>query len=1059
MRTAARAWQEACNSCGIFFEEVEIGSSGPRPSFIVQQHDAGGSYIAAAFFPHYAQTRRVLRIDPSYFLTTFDRVGVLRHELGHVLGYRHEHIRDVIGCAREERGWQPLTPYDPHSVMHYMCGGGGGLALALTELDIVGHRQLYGEAPAPARTTSFQEPNQRTATEQTLRSGIANPFDNARLDAVVKLLPSVGEYFVVEGDLKMTRQEVIAYLAARGDAEAPLTVTPELLINLHRGAPDYYQSPEARRLTYRVDRGSFSDAGEYQAVVDDMVAATRDWENACADCRIRFVAVAGGNVTPNFTVRRLDAAGAYVAAAFFPHDAPARRFVDIDPSYFKTSFNRIGVLRHELGHVLGYRHEHIRGVPGCYREGNEWRPLTPYDPKSVMHYVCGSNGTRELALTETDRAGHTRLYTISAASANASAATLVVALEGGNVADSAARVLMLLNEMAILPVSSRRVGQGETVSTIYRGALGVPGYATTMTALASELNGRDVERRPLAVDEVLRYPDVRFRPYEFDLLLKSKDDEQKIKEIEKNWGDIAVQKPMGGKQIARYSDNTYFEVTGYELRIVVPNVQRAKDAEAKINQLNSKNIVATVETRATAAKYFAFELSDTTKRPMGQFLGLVDAQKHIAPANEEGSIVSLLGPTTLAGARACADDCPKVVLFDGRPSVHPDLKGAVEGDVDRSAENLSLIDGTNQTFQLEPEFKKEYHSTHLAGIIAARENGFGIIGVDPQAMVVWQDWDTLRTKLKTASDEVRRRQNLARGNGSLQIYLFATSWESAHTTRESRNNDDILARRLTSLAYKPLIVAAAGQVAAGAVGQRVTEATPEAPMSMGMEDFILVVTACDPCTGATRALVREANHSKLLVHVAAPGVGVVSTVHGGRYTKHGGTSQAAAFVAGLASAMASRYPNAYADATALKLRLQVTSMPAEFFGVRSVEMAAGIVDPDLATRNPTISWVKYNGANWEQVTSFKWLRQAIAVDDGLSTDSQGVSAVLRIIKRNNQWIFYREEGVAGITKRGPVTVSATDLDEQIAEIDGARKTLGEIEDLILTYAEPAPTVL
>jgi hypothetical protein len=48
--------------------------------------------------------------------------------------------------------------------------------------------------------------------------------------------------------------------------------------------------------------------------------------------------------------------------------------------------------------------------------------------------------------------------------------------------------------------------------------------------------------------------------------------------------------------------------------------------------------------------------------------------------------------------------------------------------------------------------------------------------------------------------------------------------------------------------------------------------------------------------------------------------------------------------------------------------------------------------------------------------------------------------------------------VAGITKRGPATVAATDLTDQIVEIDGVRKTLGEIEDLVLAYGEAPPTV-
>ena len=121
-----------------------------------------------------------------------------------------------------------------------------------------------------------------------------------------------------------------------------------------------------------------------------------------------------GDVTSHndvtFIVRRYDSVSEYVAAAFFPNYAPARRYLNIDPSYFTTSFDRVGVLRHELGHVLGYRHEHIRGVAGCYQEDDQWRPLTQYDPRSVMHYFCGGAGNLQLTLTELDRSGHRTLY-------------------------------------------------------------------------------------------------------------------------------------------------------------------------------------------------------------------------------------------------------------------------------------------------------------------------------------------------------------------------------------------------------------------------------------------------------------------------------------------------------------------------------------------------------------------------------------------------------------------------------------------------------------------------
>lgn len=115
-----------------------------------------------------------------------------------------------------------------------------------------------------------------------------------------------------------------------------------------------------------------------------------------------------------FSVMHFDAQGKFIAAAFFPDDPPARRVVLIDPSFYRAGgFDNAGVLRHELGHVLGFRHEHIRSgaPPGCPGEPlYDTIDLTQYDPKSVMHYFCGGGGTRALAITDLDRNGSQRLY-------------------------------------------------------------------------------------------------------------------------------------------------------------------------------------------------------------------------------------------------------------------------------------------------------------------------------------------------------------------------------------------------------------------------------------------------------------------------------------------------------------------------------------------------------------------------------------------------------------------------------------------------------------------------
>jgi hypothetical protein len=80
--------------------------------------------------------------------------GVLRHELGHILGLRHEQIREADNaipfttCSWEVPNPGPnraLTAYDVNSVMHYpWCDGVLTSALIVTPLDAQGAARLYG---------------------------------------------------------------------------------------------------------------------------------------------------------------------------------------------------------------------------------------------------------------------------------------------------------------------------------------------------------------------------------------------------------------------------------------------------------------------------------------------------------------------------------------------------------------------------------------------------------------------------------------------------------------------------------------------------------------------------------------------------------------------------------------------------------------------------------------------------------------------------------------------------------------------------------------------------
>jgi hypothetical protein len=146
-----------------------------------------------------------------------------------------------------------------------------------------------------------------------------------------------------------------------------------------------------------------------------MKQATKDWQDACPACGIVFEEVPTQD-SVTFVVRYSPGMRP-VARAFFPYTAPSERILRVFDPFFASNptFDPVGVLRHELGHVLGYRHEHTRGadgraINGCSVENDRWVPLTPYDSKSVMHYLCGGLGDRTLAITARDRLGHECVY-------------------------------------------------------------------------------------------------------------------------------------------------------------------------------------------------------------------------------------------------------------------------------------------------------------------------------------------------------------------------------------------------------------------------------------------------------------------------------------------------------------------------------------------------------------------------------------------------------------------------------------------------------------------------
>jgi len=194
-------------------------------------------------------------------------------------------------------------------------------------------------------------------------------------------------------------------------ASSGLGESQDGLAILHGGGRDVKWSPAiAQNLYYCV---STEFGSRYNEVVAAMNTAAISWENSGA--RINFIHASSQdrNCNPNnnnviFDVRQVNVNRQYYARAFYPDYGRHARSILLDVSAFNPRFipSLGGLLRHELGHVLGFRHEHTRPEARTCFENNNWRGLTPYDRGSAMHYPqCGGTNGYLFKLTEWDRQG------------------------------------------------------------------------------------------------------------------------------------------------------------------------------------------------------------------------------------------------------------------------------------------------------------------------------------------------------------------------------------------------------------------------------------------------------------------------------------------------------------------------------------------------------------------------------------------------------------------------------------------------------------------------------
>ncbi len=229
--------------------------------------------------------------------------------------------------------------------------------------------------------------------------------------------PFEGGKYIVSGDIAIPdRAQLRAFFESQIRRQPAETVPGALIVHRVGDEDAIWSAARKMRLTYCV---STAFGARHQRVVADMQAASGTWE-AAAQVDFIHASAEDANCTQSnlnvvFDIRPVNVNGQYLARAFFPKDLRWDRNVLIDESAFELDpdgkLQLVGVLRHELGHTLGWRHEHTRPESGACFEDNNWRPLTDYDQFSVMHYPqCNGGGDWSLTLTHMDKNGAACVY-------------------------------------------------------------------------------------------------------------------------------------------------------------------------------------------------------------------------------------------------------------------------------------------------------------------------------------------------------------------------------------------------------------------------------------------------------------------------------------------------------------------------------------------------------------------------------------------------------------------------------------------------------------------------
>ncbi len=227
-------------------------------------------------------------------------------------------------------------------------------------------------------------------------------------------------------------------------------------------------------------------------------------------------------------------------------------------------------------------------------------------------------------------------------------------------------------------------------------------------------------------------------------------------------------------------------------------------------------------------------------------------------------------------------------------------------------------------------FDDQGHGTHCAGTIGAKgNNGIGVAGVN---------WEVSLVGLKFLGGD---------GTGTLSDALAAIEYSTTLGVNLTSNSwggggySEPMADAIREAESAGILfVAAAGNESND------NDRNPSYPSSYPLSNVISVAA-----TDHNDELAFFSNYGRNTVHLAAPGVDVLSTVPGNKYDFYSGTSMACPHVAGAAALLWSEFP----DASFHEIKARLIGNVQGISSVRSSTIAAGRLSLPLALEQDEVS--------------------------------------------------------------------------------------------------------